>query len=70
MKRVKKHLFATERKNSDFVKPRISESAAFTGQVISHDRAIASLEEDKNNFDQKRKDFDKDAFNKIKDEIK
>lgn len=46
MKRVKKHLFATERKNSDFVKPRISESAAFTGQVMSHERAIASLEQD------------------------
>jgi len=40
VKRIKKHVFNTQRVDTDFVQGRISEKHAFHGQKLSHDNAI------------------------------
>jgi hypothetical protein len=68
VKRIKKHVFNTKRVDTDFVQGRISEKHAFHGQKLSHDNAIKSLEQDSAAVDQS-KDFDREAYEKIKAEI-
>lgn len=70
MKRVKSHMFQTKRKDSDFVKPRVSEEQALRGQVLSHENALAGLENEVNEVDESNDNFDRNAFNKLKNEIK
>jgi len=70
MKRVKKHLFSTERQKSDYVKPRTNETVSHHSQIGNHSQQIELLEQDSANMDQGDKNFDRDAFNKMKEEIK
>jgi hypothetical protein len=42
--RMRNFLIRQERKKSDFIKTRVDESVAFSGQVHAHDVEIASLE--------------------------
>jgi len=68
VKRIKKHLFNTKRVDTDFVQGRISEKHALNGQQLSHENAIRTLERDSEAFDTS-KDFDREAYEKIKAEI-
>lgn len=69
--RMKKYLVRTERTKSDFVKPRVSEELAFAGQVQSHTNAELQLKAQKEAQSKAGKeDFDKDAYFKLKEEIK
>lgn len=67
--RMKNYLNKTERTKSDFVKPRVNESQVYRDQLNSHDDAIWALQEQETQHD-KAKDFDKEAFLKLKGEIK
>lgn len=63
MARVKKHMFLTKRTELDYIKPRVNEVGLVEKQVVSHERAIETLEAEK------EEKFDKEAFLKIKEEI-
>ena len=61
--RVKHHLYKKERKATDFITQRRSETSVFESQVASHDRAIGALEK-------AEEGFDKEAYLELKAEIK
>ena len=68
VKRIKKHVFSTERVDTDFVQGRISEQHAYNRSKLSNDNASKSLEQDSAAVDQS-KDFDREAYEKIRAEI-
>jgi hypothetical protein len=52
--KVKEHMHMKERKPSDYVKPRKSETELFEDLMRSKDNNMKKLEEDKKNFIAKR----------------
>lgn len=70
MKRVKKHMFMTKRTKGDYIKPRVSEERAFRGQVQSHENELAGLESQVSGVDETSENFDREAFKRMKNEIK
>ena len=74
--KVRDHLYFKERKETDFVKGRRSELNLFSAAASSHDNSIKILEYKKNSLKaqmenkDKGEHFDKEAYDKVKQEIK
>lgn len=68
--RMKNYMNKTERTKSDFVKPKVNESRAYSDQIYSHDANLQQLQNEERAHDENAKDFDKEAFLKLKGEIK
>jgi hypothetical protein len=60
--RVKEHLFMKERKPSDFVKPRRSETNIFSDQARNHDRAVSILQKELDSKKSEDEGLDKEAY--------
>ena len=77
-RRARKHLIATERKESDFVQPRASEASVFGRQMKSNDRATEYLtnklenmqdESSSSEASQGEEAFDRAAYDTFKAEL-
>ena len=63
-------MFRTKPHKSDLVKPRFDENAAYDGQVSTNQNILDELEAEHAAVDKDSQNFDKDAFDKLKNEIK
>lgn len=72
-RRMLKHDLFTKRKESDFIRPKVNEKETFEDQSLLNDMNIDYLEGKNNEMeanDIKNEDFDKQAYYKLKDELK
>lgn len=77
--RARKHLYATKRKDKDFIQPRVSEDNVYGRQLQSHTNAEESLKEGLERLEQEEKEtsvapedktFDKKAYDEFKKELR
>lgn len=66
--KVNKHLTLTKRKETDFIRPKASETTTYGLQKLSVDNSIENLKAEKDEMES-QEDFDKEAYARLKQEL-